>query len=86
MEKQISCPEIPARIIWELANKPKELTKNKSLEDSLIENGWQENHPAKMFLRSGYVPILRDGKHRLSALHALNKLDMKIPVLVYLPD
>ncbi len=86
MEKQISCPKIPARIIWELANKPKGITKNKSLEDSLMENGWQKNHPAKMFLRSGYVPILRDGKHRLSALHALNKLDMKIPVLVYLPD
>ena len=86
MEKEILCFGIPARIIWEIVNRPKGLTKNKKLEDSLMENGWQEKYPLKIFIRNGYFPVLRDGKHRLSALHGLNKLDMKIPVLVYLPD
>lgn len=73
---------LPAKILWKLAFSPA-IKCNPTIQESLIEDGWKIEHPAKIFVSPGNYPKI-DGRHRLGFLNSVNKLDMIIPTMMIL--
>ena len=73
---------LPAAWLYSLAFEPKRVLSTE-IAESLKNNGWMEQFPAKMILKRGTFPRI-DGQHRLSYLARTDRLDWQVPCLLFL--
>ena len=71
----------PARALFLLAGQPN-LSLDEDSRESMNRMGWLNQYPADLSLCSGTCPLVTNGRHRLSYLNEMNKLDALIPVLI----
>lgn len=70
---------LPAFILYKLAFSP-QMPCSVDIKESLLKDGWLKEHPAEIILSAGnYAKI--NGRHRLSYLNSINRLDMQVPTL-----